>query len=54
MLIRMNKKENRKAFRSECFITGRSRGTSQRYTVARTRIKHLSATAQLFGIRKAG
>lgn len=39
--------------RSECFITGRSRGTSQRYTVARTKIKELASEAKLFGTRKA-
>lgn len=41
-----------KAPRSICFITGRSRGTTQRYTVARTKIKELSNTRQLIGTKK--
>jgi ribosomal protein S14 len=44
---------NRIAFRSECFITGRSRGTSKLFTVARTKIKALASTAQLPGLRKS-
>jgi ribosomal protein S14 len=45
--------ENRIAFRSGCFITGRARGTSQRFTVSRTRIKALSDEGKLFGTRKS-
>jgi ribosomal protein S14 len=45
--------ESRVSFRSGCFITGRARGTSQRYTVSRTRIKALSDEGKLFGTRKS-
>lgn len=41
------------SYRAECFITGRSRGTSQRFTVSRTKIKELSGQAKLFGVMKA-
>ena len=45
--------EDRISFRAGCFITGRARGTSQRYTVSRTRIKALSDEGKLFGARKS-
>lgn len=45
--------EDRIAFRSGCFISGRARGTSQRYTVSRTKIKALSDEGKLFGARKS-
>jgi len=45
--------ENRVSIRSGCFITGRARGTSQRFTVARTRVKNLSDEGKLFGVRKS-
>jgi ribosomal protein S14 len=45
--------EDRISFRSGCFITGRARGTSQRFTVSRTRIKALSDEGKLFGARKS-
>jgi ribosomal protein S14 len=43
----------RGAFRASCYLTGRARGTSQRFTVTRMRIKHIAATARLFGVRKS-
>lgn len=52
----LNKKrsmQNRIAFRTSCFITGRSRGVSQRFSVARTKIKFLSDTGMLLGVRKS-
>ena len=45
--------EDRISFRSGCFVTGRARGTSQRYTVSRTRIKALCDEGKLFGARKS-
>jgi ribosomal protein S14 len=45
--------EDRISFRSGCFITGRARGTSQRFTVSRVRIKALSDEGKLFGARKS-
>jgi len=45
--------ENRISFRAGCFITGRARGTSRRFTVSRTRIKALSDEGKLFGARKS-
>jgi ribosomal protein S14 len=39
--------------RAECFITGRSRGTSRRFTVARTKLKELAGQAKLFGVQKS-
>jgi ribosomal protein S14 len=45
--------EDRISFRSGCFITGRARGTSQRFTVSRTRVKSLSGEGKLFGVRKS-
>ena len=53
MIDQANFVENRIASRAECFITGRSRGTSKRFTVARTKIKFLAGEAKLFGLRKA-
>jgi ribosomal protein S14 len=41
------------AFRASCYLTGRSRGTSQRFSVTRMRIKHIAATARLLGVRKS-
>jgi len=41
-VMRSFHREDRIANRSSCFITGRARGTSQRYTVSRTRIKALA------------
>jgi ribosomal protein S14 len=52
-VMRSFHKQNRISFRSGCFITGRARGTSQRYTVSRTRIKALSDEGKLFGARKS-
>jgi ribosomal protein S14 len=45
--------EDRISFRAGCFITGRARGTSQRFTVARTCVKHLTAAGKLFGVKKS-
>jgi len=45
--------EDRISFRSGCFITGRARGTSRRYTISRTRIKSLATEGKLFGVRKS-
>jgi ribosomal protein S14 len=45
--------EDRISLRAGCFITGRARGTSQRFTVSRTRIKALSDEGKLFGARKS-
>ena len=45
--------ENRVPYRAGCFLTGRYRGTIQRFSVARTRIKALSAQARLLGARKS-
>lgn len=45
--------ERRHAFRAVCFLSGRSRGTSQRYTVARTKIRALVASTQLLGVQKS-
>ena len=51
--LRTFHEEDRISFRSGCFITGRARGTSQRFTVSRTRVKALSAEGKLFGARKS-
>jgi len=45
--------EDRVSFRSGCFITGRARGMTQRFTVSRTRVKALSDEGKLFGARKS-
>lgn len=45
--------ESRIAFRSGCFITGRARGTSQRFTISRTKVKFLADQGKLFGARKS-
>jgi len=45
--------EDRISFRAGCFITGRARGTSQRFTISRTKTKHLADQGKLFGIRKS-
>jgi ribosomal protein S14 len=52
-VMRSFHREDRISFRSGCFITGRARGTSQRFTVSRTRIKALSDEGKLFGARKS-
>ena len=45
--------QNRIAFRASCFITGRARGLSQRFGVARTKIKSLTDTGMLPGVQKS-
>jgi ribosomal protein S14 len=45
--------QNRVAFRSACFVTGRGRATSQRYSVSRFQVKKLSGQGKLFGARKS-
>jgi ribosomal protein S14 len=52
-LMQTNYTEERIASRAFCFITGRSRGTSRRYTVSRTRVKQFSSVGLLLGIRKS-
>lgn len=52
----LNKKrntQNRIGYRAACFITGRSRGIIQRFGVARTKIKFLSDTGLILGVRKS-
>lgn len=53
LLTESNHGKGPRAFRSECFITGRSRGVSRRLTVARTKVKELTSQARLFGVRKS-
>jgi ribosomal protein S14 len=45
--------EERVAHRAECFISGRSRGTTQEFTVARTQVRILSSQYLLFGVQKS-
>lgn len=52
-IMRSFHKENRVSFRASCFITGRARGTTQRFSVARTRVKQFSSEGRLFGVRKS-
>jgi ribosomal protein S14 len=42
-----------KAPRAICFITGRARGTSQRHTISRTKIKEFANSRQLIGTKKS-
>lgn len=53
MLQKRYANEERIGMQTGCFLTGRSRGTTQRFSVARTRVKHLSSKGQLFGVRKS-
>lgn len=52
-VLRTFHNESRVGFRAACFITGRARGTSQRFTVSRTRVKAFSDEGRLFGARKS-
>lgn len=45
--------EKRVAVRTACFITGRGRGLTQRFSIARTKVKELASEARLFGVRKS-
>jgi len=45
--------EDRISLRTFCFVTGRARGTSRRFTVSRTRVRQFAAEGRLFGLRKS-
>jgi len=45
--------EDRISVRTFCFVTGRARGTSRRFTVSRTRVRQFAAEGRLFGLRKS-
>lgn len=45
--------KGRIAYRNACLLTGRNRGVSQRFGVARTKVKHLANQGKLFGVRKS-
>jgi ribosomal protein S14 len=46
-------KEDRISRRASCPMTGRARGTSQRYIITRTQVKHLADNALLLGVSKS-
>lgn len=52
-MMRVYSKESRISRNSRCFISGRARGTSQRYGIARTKIKYFSDQGKLLGLRKS-
>jgi ribosomal protein S14 len=52
-LARAKHGEDRISNRFGCFISGRARGASQRFSVARTKIQYLSENGKLFGTRKS-
>ena len=41
------------AHRASCIISGRARGTSQRFSISRTKVKEISSDGKLFGVRKS-
>ena len=45
--------EERTAYRAECYISGRSRGTTQEFTIARTLIRILSSQYLISGVQKS-
>lgn len=45
--------EDRIYLRTSCFVTGRARGTSRRFTISRTRVRQFAAEGRLFGLRKS-
>jgi ribosomal protein S14 len=45
--------QNRIAHRTDCVITGRARGISRRFNVARTKIKFFADSGFLLGVRKS-
>jgi ribosomal protein S14 len=45
--------KKRIGYRNACLITGRARGVSQRFGIARTKVKHLADQGKLFGVRKS-
>jgi ribosomal protein S14 len=53
LLNKKRKTQNRIGFRTSCFITGRARGLTQRFSVARTKIKSLADSGTLPGVRKS-
>lgn len=52
-MVRAQRNERRIKYRAACFLTGRTRGTSRRFSVARMQIKHLTSDGRLFGVRKS-
>lgn len=53
MLAQTHRNENRISNRFGCFISGRARGTSQRFSVSRVKVQYLSSIGKLFGTRKS-
>lgn len=53
MIAKKHATQNRIASRSSCFLTGRARSLSQRFSVARTKIKEFASRAVLFGVQKS-
>lgn len=53
LMVRAYRNERRIMYRAACFLTGRRRGTSRRFSIARTQVKHLTAEGKLFGVRKS-
>jgi len=47
------RKENRVFLRASCPVTGRGRGTSRRFTIARTRFKEVAGWGLFTGLRKS-
>jgi ribosomal protein S14 len=45
--------ENRISPNTICFLTGRTRGTSKRFTLTRVRYRHEASAGLLFGLRKS-
>ncbi|MGZ6444708.1 MAG: hypothetical protein ACXWRG_11430 [Bdellovibrio sp.] len=41
------------AYKHTCLLTGRGRGASRRFSIARTKIKYFANQGRLFGVRKS-
>lgn len=53
MIAKKHSTQNRIASRASCFLTGRARGVSQRFSISRTKIKEFASRAILFGVQKS-